>query len=86
MPGRVVELGHELTAGGAGGGEVFIAFFDAADDLVEKAACSRRKGQLAAFRDATLFKVIYGWGLFSRGHRLWRKPGLRVCAAQRLME
>ena len=42
------------------------AFFDAADDLVEKAACSRRKGQLAAFRDATLFKVVYGWGLRRR--------------------
>jgi integrase/recombinase XerC len=42
------------------------AFFDAADGLVEKAACSRRKGQLAAFRDATLFKVIYGWGLRRR--------------------
>jgi integrase/recombinase XerC len=42
------------------------AFFDAADDLVEKAGCSRRKGQLAAFRDATLFKVVYGWGLRRR--------------------
>jgi integrase/recombinase XerC len=42
------------------------AFFDAADDLVEKTACSRRKGQLAAFRDATLFKVVYGWGLRRR--------------------
>jgi len=25
-------------------------------------------------------------GCFSRGHRPWRKSGLRVCAAQRLME
>jgi site-specific recombinase XerD len=41
-------------------------FFDAADDLAERAACSRRKGQLAAFRDATLFKVIYAWGLRRR--------------------
>ena len=24
---------------------------------------SRRKGWLAAFRDATLFKIVYGWGL-----------------------
>ncbi len=30
---------------------------------MERAAGSRRKGWLAAFRDATLFKVIYGWGL-----------------------
>ena len=42
------------------------AFFDAADDHVERAAGSRRKGWLAAFRDATLFKVIYGWGLRRR--------------------
>jgi len=41
-------------------------FFDAADDLVERAGCSRRKGQLAAFRDAALFKVVYGWGLRRR--------------------
>ena len=42
------------------------AFFDAADDHVEKAAGSRRKGWLVAFRDATLFKVVYGWGLRRR--------------------
>ena len=42
------------------------AFFDAADDLAERVACLRRKGQLAAFRDATLFKVIYAWGLRRR--------------------
>jgi site-specific recombinase XerD len=42
------------------------AFFDAADDRVEAAAGSRRKGWLAGFRDATLFKVIYGWGLRRR--------------------
>jgi integrase/recombinase XerC len=39
------------------------AFFDAADDHVERAAGSRRKGWLVAFGDATLFKVVYGWGL-----------------------
>jgi integrase/recombinase XerC len=38
-------------------------FLDYADDQVERAARSRRKGALAAYRDATLFKVIYGWGL-----------------------
>ena len=42
------------------------AFFDAADDLAERVACLRRKVQLAAFRDATLFKVIYAWGLRRR--------------------
>jgi integrase/recombinase XerC len=42
------------------------AFFDAADDRVEQAACSGRKGWLSTFRDATLFKVVYGWGLRRR--------------------
>jgi len=41
-------------------------FFDYADDQVERAAQAKRKGALAAYRDATVFKVIYGWGLFSR--------------------
>jgi len=39
------------------------AFFDFADDQVERAVVAKRKGVLAAYRDATLFKVIYGWGL-----------------------
>ena len=47
------------------GGELQ-AFFDAADAHVDKAAGARRKGWLSAFRDATLFKVIYGWGLRRR--------------------
>jgi site-specific recombinase XerD len=42
------------------------AFFDTADDHVERTAGSRRKGWLAAFRDAALFKVVYGWGLRRR--------------------
>ena len=41
-------------------------FFDVADDRVEAAALSRRKGWLATFRDSTLFKVVYGWGLRRR--------------------
>jgi integrase/recombinase XerC len=39
------------------------AFFDVCDDGVDAAAGSARKGWLAAFRDAALFKTIYGWGL-----------------------
>jgi integrase/recombinase XerC len=39
------------------------AFFDAADERADRVAGSGRKGWLTAFRDATLFKVIYGWGL-----------------------
>ena len=38
-------------------------FLDYADDQVERAARSKRKGALAAYRDATIFKVMYGWGL-----------------------
>ena len=38
-------------------------FLDYADDQVERAARSGRKGALAAYRDAALFKVMYGWGL-----------------------
>ncbi|NEA60816.1 tyrosine-type recombinase/integrase [Streptomyces sp. SID13666] len=38
-------------------------FLDYADDQVARAVKAKRKGALAAYRDATLFKVIYGWGL-----------------------
>jgi site-specific recombinase XerD len=38
-------------------------FFDFADEQVDRAARSGRKGALVAYRDATLFKVLYGWGL-----------------------
>src|SRR5919108_5880281 len=40
--------------------------FDTADDRAEAVARSGRKGALAAFRDATLFKVVYAWGLRRR--------------------
>jgi integrase/recombinase XerC len=38
-------------------------FVDYADDQVDRAVKAKRKGAMAAYRDATLFKVIYGWGL-----------------------
>ena len=38
-------------------------FLDYADDQVDQAVRAKRKGALAAYRDATLFKVIYAWGL-----------------------
>jgi site-specific recombinase XerD len=37
--------------------------FDYADDRVERAIRAGRKGALAAYRDATVFKVMYAWGL-----------------------
>jgi integrase/recombinase XerC len=39
------------------------AFFDAADDRVVRIRARGRKGWLRAFRDATLFKVAYAYGL-----------------------
>lgn len=39
------------------------AFFDFADDQVDEAVRSGRKGALTAYRDATLFKTIYAYGL-----------------------
>ena len=39
------------------------AFFDHADGQVDQAVASGRKGVLTAYRDATVFKVIYAWGL-----------------------
>jgi DNA-binding Xre family transcriptional regulator len=40
--------------------------FDLADDQVARARHAGRKGWLAAFRDATLFKVTYAWSLRRR--------------------
>jgi integrase len=59
------------------------AFFDAADDHVEAQAAGGSKGWLASFRDATLFKVIYGWGLFSRvGPVRWKLSFSRLCSSE----
>jgi len=38
-------------------------FLDYADEQVDRAVRSKRKGALAAYCDATIFKTIYGWGL-----------------------
>ncbi len=43
------------------------ALFDVADGRVGQAARGGRKGWLTAFRDATLFKVVCGWGLRRAG-------------------
>lgn len=37
--------------------------FDYADDRVDRAVRLGRKGALTAYRDATVFKVMYAWGL-----------------------
>ena len=41
-------------------------FFDYCDDRVAAAERSGRKGWLAAYRDAVLFRTIYAWGLRRR--------------------
>ena len=41
-------------------------FLDYADEQVDLAVRAGRKGALAAYRDASVFKVIYGWGLRRR--------------------
>ncbi len=40
--------------------------FDAADDRAERIRRQGRKGWMAAFRDATILKVAYAWGLRRR--------------------
>jgi integrase/recombinase XerC len=42
------------------------AFFDHIDDAVSVAQRHGRKGAVAAWRDATMFKVTYAWGLRRR--------------------
>ena len=50
------------------------------------AAAGRLTPPLRAATWQTLISLLAVTGLFSRDHRPWRKSGLRVCAAQRLME
>ncbi len=42
-----------------------------------------RKGVLAAFRDATVFKTVYAYGLFSRVRSVrWRLRFPRLCSSE----
>lgn len=66
---------HVQAAEGRGGLRAFTveelqAFFDCADELVVASRRRGRKGWLAGFRDATLFKVAYAWGLRRREVRM----------------
>jgi integrase len=71
---RPVPICHEwnthayLNAYGAAPARPFIRaeiqrFLDYADDQVDRAVRARRKGALAAYRDAMIFNVIYGCSL-----------------------
>ena len=58
-------------------------FLDYADDQVDQAVWAKRKGALAAYRDATLFKVIYAWGLFSGVRPVrWKLGFSRLCSSE----
>jgi integrase len=46
------------------------ALFDAADDDVESIRAGSKKGWAPAFRDATMLKVTYAWGLRRREVRM----------------
>jgi integrase/recombinase XerD len=60
-------------------------YSDAEIEAIMAAARSLPSPLLAATYE-TLVGLLAVTGMFSRGHRPWRKSGLRVCAAQRLME
>jgi hypothetical protein len=69
-PGRRPMTREELTL-----------FFDHCDARVHSRQALRRKGSLTAFRDATLFKVIYAWGLRRQEARDAGRLGLRPQSA-----
>lgn len=59
------------------------AFFDYADEQVEAIRSAGRKGWWPAFRDATLFKAAYGFGLFSRVRSVcWSPSFSRLCSSE----
>jgi len=59
------------------------AFLDHADEQVDRAVAAKRKGALAAYRDATIFKVVYGWGLFSGVCPVcWKLGSSRLCSSK----
>ena len=59
------------------------AFFDHADSQAARIRAAGRKGWLPAFRDATLFKVAYGYGLFSGVRPVcWRRGFSRLCSSE----
>jgi hypothetical protein len=49
-------------------------FLDYVDEQVERAVRAGRKGALAAYRDATLFKVLYGGVCGARRRPGWTSP------------
>jgi hypothetical protein len=47
--------------------------FDFCDERVAKVRRSGRKGWLAAYRDAAMFKTMYAWGCVAGKQRGWRR-------------
>ena len=60
--------------------------YSAGDVAALMAAARRVRWPLPAATYETLIGLLAVTGMFSRGHRPWCKSGLRVYAAQRLME
>jgi len=59
------------------------AFFAHCDDQVARIRAFGRKGWLPAFRDATLFKTAYAYGLFSGARVLrWRRGFSCLCSSE----
>jgi integrase/recombinase XerC len=56
--------------------------FDYADAQVEAAQTRKRKGALAAYRDATVFKVLYAWGC-GAGRWSWATPSTSAATRPR---
>ena len=69
-----------------------MALFDHADDEVERIGASGRKGWQAAYRDAAMMKIAYGYGLrFNEVRRLQtvdlaRNPHAREFGAVRCLQ
>jgi integrase/recombinase XerC len=62
------------------------AFFEHCDNEVARIRAFGRKGWLPAFRDATLFKTAYAYGLFSGGPDQDELDVVTVPAGQRLIK
>ena len=67
--GRLLQVGADDEPGSAGGDRGDASFEEGVSRVLFDApvhAVPRGKGWLSAFRDATLFKVAYAWGLRRR--------------------
>ena len=57
-------------------------FFDYADDQVERAVRPGRKGALTAYRDATMFKLVYSSGCSPGLSHVRQRDSLSLCSSE----